>query len=99
MQKYIVDIDGTICSQESDYRDALPFRERIEKINKLYDEGNYIVFDTARGSVTGIDWKEITQNQLKDWGVKYHELILSKKPFGDFYIDNHGINASDFFRS
>jgi hypothetical protein len=98
MQKYIVDIDGTICSHEKDYRDALPFRERIDKINKLYDEGNYIVYDTARGTVTGIDWKEVTENQFKEWGVKYHELIISRKPFGDVYIDDRAINATDFFK-
>lgn len=98
MQKYIIDIDGTICTHEKDYNDALPFRERIEQINKLYDEGNFIVYDTARGSVTGFDWKDVTQQQLKDWGAKYHELYVSRKPFGTFYIDDKGINAKDFFK-
>lgn len=96
--KYIIDIDGTICSHEKDYNDALPFRERIDKINKLYDEGHYILYDTARGSGTGTDWKEITRNQLKAWGAKYHELLVGRKPFGDVYVDDKAVTLSDFFQ-
>ena len=38
-------------------------------INKLYDEGHTVVYWTARGSTTGIDWGDLTQNQLKEWGL------------------------------
>ena len=62
-------------------------KDVIKKINKLYDEGNIIKFFTARGNLTKVDWREITENQLKDWGVKYHSLIFGK-PFGDIYIDD-----------
>ena len=39
--KYIVDIDGTICTWEKDgcYENAQPFKNRIEVINRLYDDG------------------------------------------------------------
>ena len=87
MKTYVIDIDNTICSQEKDYSKAKPFKDVIEKINKLYDEGNIIKFFTARGNLTKVDWREITENQLKDWGVKYHSLIFGK-PFGDIYIDD-----------
>ena len=48
MRVIYVDIDETICHRESsvdfgvthDYTKALPIVENIEKINKLYDEGN-----------------------------------------------------------
>ena len=60
-----IDIDGTICSQEKDYANAKPFKEFIKKINKLYDEGNHIVFHTARGMASGIDHTELTKKQLK----------------------------------
>ena len=61
---YYVDIDGTICtSTEGDYEKAEPFMKNIKKINKLYDEGNEVVYWTARGSVTGKDWTELTPNQ------------------------------------
>ena len=85
--KYVVDIDGTICSQEKDYSKAQPFLDRIEKINNLYNNGHYVVYFTARGTETGIDWREITENQFKEWNVKYHELIFGK-PSADYYIDD-----------
>lgn len=85
--KYVIDIDGTICSQEKDYSKAQPFLDRIEKINNLYDNGHYVVYFTARGTETGIDWREVTENQFKEWNVKYHELIFGK-PSADYYIDD-----------
>lgn len=85
--KYVVDIDGTVCSQEKDYSKAQPFLDRIEKINNLYDNGHYVVYFTARGTETGIDWREVTENQFKEWNVKYHELIFGK-PSADYYIDD-----------
>jgi hypothetical protein len=39
---------------------------------------------------------DLTENQLKSWGCKYHKLILGK-PSGDYYIDDKGINSDDFF--
>ena len=37
---------------------------RIIYLNLLYDSGNEIHYWTARGSVTGIDRKQLTENQL-----------------------------------
>ena len=47
-----VDIDETICNTPNsrDYSLSEPMMERIEKINKLYDEGNTIIYWTAVGS-------------------------------------------------
>ena len=86
--KIYVDIDETICFYEGEryYPNAIPNFENIKKINKLYDENNYIVYWTARGTVTGIDWLEITANQLDKWGCLYHELITGKKPDYDLLI-------------
>ena len=86
--KIYVDIDETICFYEGEryYPNAIPNFENIKKINKLYDENNYIVYWTARGTVTGIDWLEITSNQLDKWGCLYHELITGKKPDYDLLI-------------
>jgi len=94
--RYVVDIDGTICTQreKGDYENAEPLPERIEKINKLYDEGHTIWFFTARGSETGINWRELTEKQLKDWGVKYHRLLFGK-PSADRYIDDKAVNANE----
>lgn len=95
---YCFDIDDTICKTEGlDYEKAKPISKRIEQINKLYDEGNTIIFFTARGSVTKIDWSDITQKQLNSWKVKHHELILGK-PHADIYVDDKGIKDLDFFK-
>ncbi|MEY4573858.1 MAG: Synechococcus phage Bellamy [Bacteroidota bacterium] len=92
-----VDIDNTICVTEgTDYNDVKPMFERIEKINKLYDEGNTIVYWTARGSVTGFDHSELTKKQFKEWGVKYHELKFGKPPY-DLFIDDKNINSENYF--
>ena len=68
-----VDIDDTICDYEYgteklNYNFARPIQINIDKINKLYDEGNQITYYTARGSLTGIDWYEVTKKQLNEWG-------------------------------
>lgn len=94
-----VDIDETICrSPESrDYKDAIPIIENIERINKLYDSGNQIVYWTARGTTTGICWRDITEKQFKRWGVKYHDLKFGK-PNYDLFIDDKNINSDTFFK-
>ncbi len=67
-----VDIDHTICDNHDylNYGDAVPWQENINKINKLYDDGHKIVYWTARGTGTGIDQRDLTQNQFREWGVK-----------------------------
>jgi len=95
---YYVDIDETICRYEGDrnYPDALPIEENIEKINDLYDSGNTVVYWTARGTTTGLDWREVTEKQFSKWGVKYHELKFGK-PNYDLFIDDKNIGSERFF--
>ena len=83
-----VDIDETICFYNGDrhYPDAIPSQQNIEKINKLYDEGHTIIYWTARGSITGLDWYEATRDQLNEWGCKYHNLSVGEKPAYDLLI-------------
>ena len=99
MKKIFVDIDETICYYEGkrDYSLALPILKRIEKINKLFNEGNEITYWTARGSVTGLDWYKTTEGQLKEWGCKYHNLSVGEKPHFDLYICDKSINSNSFF--
>ena len=43
MKTYVFDIDGTICTNTNgNYEEAKPFKERIQFINSLVDEGNKI---------------------------------------------------------
>ena len=95
---YCFDIDGTICSNtDGEYKRAEPDREVIQRINRLAEEGHTIYLYTARGSTTGIDWREYTQEQLQRWGVTYHQLVLGK-PTADVYIDDKAINIRDWLR-
>lgn len=92
-----IDIDDTICHSPNkpDYTSSTPITENIEKANRLYEQGNLIVYWTARGSATGIDWTEVTKKQLKDWGVKYHDLKFGK-PNYDLFIDDKNLNTLEW---
>ena len=95
---YVFDIDGTLCTLLKIQNMKKLNNNRIDKVNKLYDEGHYIKLYTARGSQTGIDWSEVTKNQLSKWNLKFHELIINCKPHGDLFVDDKAINADLFFK-
>jgi hypothetical protein len=85
--KIYVDIDNTICKTEgNDYINSKPIFENIEKINKLYSEGHTIVYWTARGAVSKIDYTELTSNQLIEWGCRFSDLKMNTKPSYDLLI-------------
>lgn len=103
--RYCFDIDGTICDTpldskgRPDYLNAMPNINIKNKINELYDRGNYIIFQTARGKSSGKDWTKLTQSQLKNWGFKYHELFkMFCKPTADLFIDDKGINVKEWIK-
>ena len=112
-KRYCIDIDGTICTPgtcwECQYEGATPKKDRIKVINKLYDEGNYIIYFTARamGRSSMLPHHEakqkaeellkpLTKCQLDIWGCKYHELIMGK-PHADIFIDDKAMNSEDYF--
>ena len=107
MMIYVFDIDGTICTKvnDGDYSGALPLKDRIDIVNRLYDEGNTIIFQTARGmgrsgNSQAFSWDffgESTKKQLKEWGVKFHSLFMGK-PAADIYVDDKAIRDIDFFK-
>lgn len=78
-----VDIDNTICHTPDtfDYTQSTPIKENIDKINKLFDEGNIIIYWTARGTKSGMNWRELTEYQFSQWGVKCHELLFGKPAY------------------
>ena len=104
MSIYVVDLDGTLCHTESNpdghgmkYYEATPYPDRIEKINKLWEEGHTIIIETARGCGSKINHYEDTFNQLRSLGLKFTSLRTGVKFGGDFFIDDKGINSEDFF--
>lgn len=102
---YVFDIDNTLCyTNDSNYENSIPIKERIAKVNALYDEGHTILLQTARGMGRGGNsqayayesFYETTKQQVTGWGIKHHGLFLGK-PAGDIYVDDKGCKDKDFF--
>jgi glycerol-3-phosphate cytidylyltransferase len=101
--KYCFDLDGTICDTPNNplnkplYLEATPFPFMVGTVNRLFDEGHKIIIQTARGRGSGIDWTELTRQQLENWGVRYHDLEpMFHKPTADIFIDDKGINVEEW---
>ena len=101
---FVFDIDDTICNNKNrDYENAEPFKDIIEKINYLYDNGAKITLYTSRGMVScnGNIEKIVAKNKdvLERWleknNVKYSELMFGK-PLGDMYIDDKAMSVREF---
>ncbi len=89
---YCFDVDGTLCTNtDGKYDAAEPYLDVIEQVNTLYAAGHQIILFTARGSTTGIDWRQLTEEQLRMWTVNYHQLIFGK-PHADIYIDDKAMH-------
>jgi uncharacterized HAD superfamily protein len=88
----IIDMDGTICSEEKTYSRCLakPKENAIESINSLYDKGHIIIIYTAR---TWMEF-EMTAAWLKNNNLKYHQLMMGK-PIGDIWIDDRAITFNN----
>lgn len=96
---YCFDLDNTLCeTRGGDYENSTPIHSRISIVNRLFESGHEIIIETARGSLTGEDWSNLTSQQLKKWGVKYNVLRTGVKIYADFYIDDKGIKDEDFFK-
>jgi hypothetical protein len=96
VKTFCFDIDGVIAclTPDNDYNKADCHTATIDLINALYKQGHYIILFTARGTKTGLDWRETTENQLKRWGVKHHELKFGK-PAADYYIDDRMLSVEN----
>lgn len=92
------DIDGVVCrTQDGDYANAVPIKYRINMINQVAKH-HTVIFFSARGVGTGKDYMELTKEQFKKWGLKYHEIILKKPPW-DLFIDDKAMNDVDYFKN
>lgn len=88
-----MDIDNTICDTDQSlpapqkYEQARPIQSRIDKVNKLYDEGHNITYWTSRGNASKENYLALTMRQLENWGCKYHSLKMGKPSF-DLFVDD-----------
>jgi hypothetical protein len=93
--KWIVDIDGTICNTtELSYTEATPKVDVIDFLNRRHDSGDEIIYWTARGATTGINWYHVTRAQLERWGCRYTELRMNK-PHYDIWLDDKALHIDD----
>ena len=100
---FAFDIDGVICSTvNGDYGEAVPKKKAINKINKIYADGNKVIIFTARymgrtnnniEQAKTLGYKE-TIKQLKDWGLNFHELLMGK-PSYDILVDDKAYNYDE----
>jgi hypothetical protein len=88
---YCFDIDGVLCNNtDGRYELAKPYQQVIIRVNALYEQGHRVILFTARGTTTRIDWRELTEQQMRAWGVKYHQLFFGK-PEADIYVDDRAM--------
>jgi branched-subunit amino acid aminotransferase/4-amino-4-deoxychorismate lyase len=88
------DLDGTLCTNTGGaYDTAQPFPWAIARVNALGAAGYRVIVFTARGTATGIDWREVTEGQLERWGVNYDELHLGK-PSAAVYVDDRAVHTT-----
>ena len=99
---FLIDIDGTICEDIKNedshlYPNAEVYPEALKIINKWADEGNTIVFFTAR------EYKDKSTTLAWLWkhGFKFNDLITDKPRCGDpkdeyVYIDNRSVRGVTF---
>lgn len=102
-----VDLDDTLCDRTKKeggtekYDTCFPIEKNIEIVNNLHDNGVEIVIYTARGmshfkgdvSACYKNLYELTESQLKEWGVKYDKLVMGKIHY-DLLIDDKAINPT-----
>lgn len=105
MKTIAFDLDNTLCrTNGNDYINSYPISHRIKKVNEMYDDGDYIKIYTARGmgsfrknlKLVEYNYKELTEKQLRQWGVKYHELVFGKESY-DLLVDDKAVNSDFFF--
>lgn len=97
--KYCFDIDDTLLKYHGDYTLSTPIQSRIDRVNRLYEDGHRIILMTARGKSSGKDYSDLTKQQMQEFGIKHHELIMNQKPNADLFIDDKGINVVDWDKS
>ncbi len=95
---YVVemDLDGTLCTQvlgsNPDYALAKPIAHRIAHANEWFAHC-HVRIKTGRGTTTGINWREVTECQLAEWGIRHDELVF-RTDDADMRIDDKAYRDS-----
>lgn len=91
--KIVIDLDGTICEQKPTFERSLakPLEYAKETMQRLKDQGHYIIIYTGRG------WLEqsMTEKWLKDNGIPYDQILFGK-PYYDIWIDDRAFTFKDW---
>jgi cytidyltransferase-like protein len=83
---YYIDVDNTLAfTKLNDYKNSQPNLEEIAKVNLRHEMGDKIIIWTSRGGTSGVNYRDLTAQQLHDWGVMYDELRMDK-PSYDFLV-------------
>ncbi|MDO8634245.1 MAG: phosphoheptose isomerase [archaeon] len=99
MKTICFDLDNVICSQTTgDYENAVPDRTAIKLVNSLHSQGHRIIIYTSRfmgrnnndAKAAQAEGYQFTFQQLKGWGVKFHELFLGKPKY-DVLVDDRAV--------
>lgn len=99
---FLFDFDQTLVQNNHRYEDSQPIPEMVELVQDLYTQGHIIKIYTARGASRFPDNKllaqltYLTQTQLKNFEIPYHELLVGVKPMTDIIIDDKSINPLDY---
>jgi len=99
-KRICIDLDGVINNlknSEQDYSEVAPVKGAVDKIQKLKENGHYIIIFTARHMKTcdgNIDLViEKIGSKTIDWlsknNIPYDEIHFGK-PWADIYIDDNG---------
>ena len=105
----VMDIDGTLCeikSKEQSYLDVIPKFNILEKLNKMKQEGFYIILYTSRqmrtydGNIGKINANtgKILFQWLEKYNIPFNEIYFGKPWCGKkgFYVDDKAIRPSEF---
>ena len=91
---FVIDIDGTLIrsvKEGDEYKVIYIDTEEINAVNRLYAQGHEIILWTGRR------WElhALTVKQMKNYGVKYHALVMGK-PIGVYIDKDAHTTAMDF---
>lgn len=107
----VMDIDGTLCeikSKEQSYLDVIPKFNILKKLNKMKQEGFYIILYTSRqmrtydGNIGKINANtgKILFQWLEKYDIPFDEIYFGKPWCGKngFYVDDKAIRPSEFVK-